>query len=109
MGKWNKINQKLWSQFGSSKSPPTTKQIWSRKDKSKCQVVLNDLIAKSTSKWYLDSGCFRHMIGDKSFFTSFENFDGGVVTFRDGNLAKVKGKGSIVILGCPKLDEVLYV
>ena len=71
--------------------------------------MLNDLIAKSTSNWYLDSGCFRHMTREKSFFTSFENFDGGVVTFRDGNLAKVKGKGSIVILGCPKLDEVLYI
>ena len=49
------------------------------------------------------------MIGDKSFFTSLENYDGGVVTFRDRNLAKVKGKGSIVIPSCPKLDEVLYV
>ena len=50
-----------------------------------------------------------NVIGDKSFFTSLENYDGGVVTFRDRNLAKVKGKGSIVIPSCPKLDEVLYV
>ena len=49
------------------------------------------------------------MKGDKSSFTSLENYDGEVVTFRDGNLAKVKDNGSIVILGCPKLDEVLYV
>ena len=49
-----------------------------------------------------------NVIGDKSFFTSLENYDGGVVTFRDRNLAKVKGKGSIVIPSCPKLDEVLY-
>ena len=49
------------------------------------------------------------MKGDKSSFTSLENYDGGVVTFGDGNLAKVKDNGSIVILGCPKLDEVLYV
>ncbi|KAL6319880.1 hypothetical protein AAG906_036952 [Vitis piasezkii] len=47
--------------------------------------------------------------GDKFSCTSLENYDGGVVTFRDGNLAHVKGKGSIVILGCPKLDGVLYV
>ena len=50
-----------------------------------------------------------NVIGDKSFFTSLENYDGGVVTFGDGNLAKVKDKGSIVIPGCPKLDEVLYI
>ena len=49
------------------------------------------------------------MKGDKSSFTSLENYDGEVVTFRDGNLAKVKDNGSIVILGCPKLDEVLYI
>ncbi|RVW44233.1 hypothetical protein CK203_089474 [Vitis vinifera] len=42
-------------------------------------------------------------------FSSLENYNGGVVTFGDGNLACVKGKGSIVILGYPKLDEVLYV
>ncbi|KAL6328653.1 hypothetical protein AAG906_003338 [Vitis piasezkii] len=65
--------------------------------------------AKSSSKWYFDSGCSKHMIGDKSSFTSFENYDSGVVTFRNGNLAKVRGKGSIAILGCPKLDKVLYV
>ena len=49
------------------------------------------------------------MTGDKSSFTSLENYDGEVVTFRDGNLAKVKDNGSIVIIGCPKLDQVLYV
>ena len=71
--------------------------------------MLNALKAKSYSKWYFDSGCSKHMIGNKSSFISFENYDGGVVTFRDGNLAKVRGKGSIAIPGCPKLDKVLYV
>ncbi|KAL6348673.1 hypothetical protein AAG906_019372 [Vitis piasezkii] len=80
-----------------------------RNDKSKCQVVLNALKVKSSSKWCLDSGCSRHMIGDKSSFTSLENYDGGVVTFGDGNLAKMKGKDSIVLHGCPKLDQVLCV
>ena len=49
------------------------------------------------------------MIGNKSSFTSLENYDDGVVTFRDGNLARVKCKSSITIPGCPKLDGVLYV
>ena len=71
--------------------------------------MLNALKVKSSSKWYLDNGCSRHMTRDKSSFTSLENYDGGIVTFGDGNLAKVKGKGSIVIPSCPKLDGVLYV
>ena len=71
--------------------------------------MLNALKVKSSSKWYLDNGCSRHMTRDKSSFTSLENYDGGIVTFGDGNLAKMKGKGSIVLPGCPKLDEVLCV
>ncbi|KAL6335690.1 hypothetical protein AAG906_032881 [Vitis piasezkii] len=46
---------------------------------------------------------------DKSSFTSLENYNGGTVTFRDGSLTYVKGKDSLVIHGCPKLDEVLYI
>ena len=57
----------------------------------------------------LDSDYSRHMTWDKSSFTSLENYDGRVVTFGDGSLACVKGKGSIVISGYSKLDGVLYV
>ena len=49
------------------------------------------------------------MTGDKSSFTFLENYNGGIVTFRDGSLTRVKGKDSIVILGCSILNEVLYV
>ena len=35
--------------------------------------------------WYLDSGCFRHMIGDRSLFKVFESKKGGNVTFGDGS------------------------
>ena len=108
-GRGNKTNHKPKIQFSFSKLPPRTKQVWLRNDRSKCQVVLNALKAKYSSEWYLDSGCSRHMIGDKSFFTSLEDYNGGTVTFENGSLAHVKGKGSISILGYPKLDGVLYV
>ena len=49
------------------------------------------------------------MIGEESFFTSLKNYNGGAVTFGDEILAHVKGKGSIFIPGCPKLDGILYV
>ncbi|RVW83909.1 hypothetical protein CK203_042112 [Vitis vinifera] len=39
----------------------------------------------------------------------FENYDDRVVTFGEGSLAHVKGKGSIAIFGCPKLDGILYI
>ena len=107
--KENKTNQKPRSQYSSSKTPLRTKPIWLRKNKSKCQFVLNSLKDESFSKCYLDNGCSRHMKGDKSSFTSLENYDGGIVIFGDGNLTHVKDKVSIVILGFPKLNEVLYV
>ena len=56
MEKENKTSKKLRSQSSYSKSLPRTKQIWLRNDKSKYQVVLNALKAKSSGKWYLDSG-----------------------------------------------------
>ena len=71
--------------------------------------MFNALKAKSSSKWYLDSKCSRHKIEDKSSFTSLENHDGEVVTFGNGIIARIKGKSSITIPSCPKLDEVLYV
>jgi hypothetical protein len=42
--------------------------------------------------WYLDSGCSRHMLGDKDQFKKFEFMNGGSVTFRDGSIATIEGK-----------------
>ena len=48
------------------------------------------------------------MIGDKSFVTSLEDFNGGNITFRDSSAARVRGKSSISIPICLDLDGVLY-
>ena len=36
-----------------------------------------------TCLWYLDSGCSRHMTGDRSLFKVLESKKGGNVTFGD--------------------------
>uniref|UniRef100_A0A2N9ECG9 Uncharacterized protein n=1 Tax=Fagus sylvatica TaxID=28930 RepID=A0A2N9ECG9_FAGSY len=55
------------------------------------------LISKSTKdKWFLDSGCSRHMTGDKNKFTSLTLKDGGNVKFGDNS------KGKIIGIGHPK-------
>ena len=79
------------------------------KDRAKWQVVFTTINVTSSSEWYFDNGNSRHMIGDKSFFTCLEDYNGSTVTFEDGSLAHVKGKWSIYIPGFPKLDKVLYV
>ena len=49
------------------------------------------------------------MTGNRSFFTNFTKFDGGNMTFGDGNVASVKGKCTICAPGIPNPEEVLYV
>ena len=47
--------------------------------------------------WYLDSGCSRHMTGDKTLFKTLKENVGDYVTFVDGSHAQVLGKGTIEI------------
>ena len=47
------------------------------------------------SKCYLDSGCSRHMTGDKEQFNKLNAMDGGHVTFRDNAKGKIVGIGEI--------------
>ena len=42
-------------------------------------------------KWYLDSGCSRHMTRNKSQFKSLRPKDGGIVKFVDGIKSKIVG------------------
>ena len=62
-----------------------------------------------TCLWYLDSGCSRHMIGDRSFFKVFESKKGGNVTFGDRNKSQIKGKRIISLPGLLDIANVLYV
>ena len=59
--------------------------------------------------WYLDSGCLRHMTGDRFLFKVFESKKGGNVTFGDKSKSHIKGKGIISLSGLPSIANVLYV
>ncbi|KAK0586597.1 hypothetical protein LWI29_009370 [Acer saccharum] len=85
------------------------KNVWIRKDTSKCNVAQYALRANSSYSWYLDSGCSRNMTGNKEFFKNLVLKDGGWVTFGDGTKKQVLGKGTICIPGLPKLRNTLYV
>ncbi|RVW32374.1 Retrovirus-related Pol polyprotein from transposon TNT 1-94 [Vitis vinifera] len=81
------------------------KQIWVKKSELNFLVVHTALRASELHSWYFDSGCSHHMTGNRLFFTNFTEFDGGNVTFGDGNVASVKGKGTICAPGIPNLEE----
>nr|GEV44946.1 reverse transcriptase domain-containing protein [Tanacetum cinerariifolium] len=58
--------------------------------------------------WYLDSGCFKHMIGDRSQLTNFVNKFLGTVKFRNDHVAKIMGYGDYQI-GNVTILRVYYV
>ncbi len=83
-------------------SRPKTKQIWVKKtwvhkEDLKCLVIHMTLRVESTSKWYLDSGCSRHMISERFTLHQFEEKDEGSVTSGDGNATKIAGRGTIEV------------
>jgi len=45
--------------------------------------------------WYLDSGCTRHMTGDRSLFQTLTMKEGGTVGFGGNQTGKIIGSGTI--------------
>ncbi|XP_020412869.1 uncharacterized protein LOC109947335 [Prunus persica] len=90
-------------------SPIVPKSTWIAKGHTKCLVVLNAFAALNTNSWYFDSGCSKHMSGDKSVFSSLSPFDGGIVTFGGGHKSQVVGKGTVCIPRLPELKIVRFV
>ena len=45
-------------------------------------------------KWYLDSGCSRHMTRNKSWFRNLKPKYGGVVKFANGIKSRIVGIGN---------------
>ncbi|GKA78977.1 hypothetical protein Tco_0785514 [Tanacetum coccineum] len=58
--------------------------------------------------WYLDSGCSKHMTGDRSQLTNFVHKFHGTVKFGNDQVAKIMGYGDYQI-GNVKISTVYYV
>ena len=59
--------------------------------------------------WYLDSGCSKHMTGDKSKFVHLTFKAKGYVSYGDNNKGKILGIGKIGKNSSFTIDNVLYV
>ncbi|GJT69797.1 putative ribonuclease H-like domain-containing protein [Tanacetum coccineum] len=46
------------------------------------------------NKWIVDSGCSRHMTGNKAYLAEYQDYNGGPVVFR-GSKGYITGKGKI--------------
>ncbi|GJZ43807.1 putative ribonuclease H-like domain-containing protein, partial [Tanacetum coccineum] len=77
---------------------PVVTLVYSRKPgKFKTNVPIIKSKVIHIGLWYLDSGCSKHMIGDRSQLTNFVNKFLGTVKFRNDHVAKILGYGDYQI------------
>ena len=79
-----------------NKSIKGTHMIWRVKTSEKCKVAFTT-VQTPVDAWYFDSGCSRHMTGNRSFFTELEECASGLFTFGDGAKGRIIAKGSMSI------------
>ena len=63
----------------------------------------------SLNKWYLDSGCSKHMTGDRTKFRTFTPKESGFVTIGDNSKRKILGVGSVGMTTNLLIENVLLV
>ncbi|XP_024976198.1 uncharacterized protein LOC112514096 [Cynara cardunculus var. scolymus] len=85
------------------------------KNDLKEQKLINNVLNKEKTKglghrqiWYLDSGCSRHMIGNKSLLINYVSEPGPAVTFGDNSRGTTKGYG-VLSNGSVTFNRVAYV
>ncbi|GJS73910.1 retrovirus-related pol polyprotein from transposon TNT 1-94 [Tanacetum coccineum] len=90
-------------------SKPVVTLVYSRKPrKSKTNIPDSKSKVIQIVLWYLDSGCSKHMTGDRSQLTNFVNKFLGTVKFGNDHVAKILGYGDYQI-GNVTISRVYYV
>jgi hypothetical protein len=89
-------------------SPVENVKVWKKKESDKCGLVLS--AQRKMNPLYIDSGCSKHMTGDKGKFLSLSEIKLGNVTFGNDVPGKIKGKGMVSLNnGKGKYQDVLLV
>ncbi|GJR41189.1 retrovirus-related pol polyprotein from transposon TNT 1-94 [Tanacetum coccineum] len=88
---------------------PVVTLVYSRKPrKSQTNVPVSKSKVVQIVLWYLDSGCSKHMTGDRSQPTNFVNKFLGTVKFENDHMANIMGYGDYQI-GNVMISRVYYV
>nr|GEW12622.1 hypothetical protein [Tanacetum cinerariifolium] len=88
----------------SNTSKPVATLVYSQKPKESS----NNVSVVQIVLWYLDSGCSKHMTGDRSQLTNFVNKFLGIVKFGNDHVAKIMGYGNYKI-GNVTISRVYFV
>ena len=79
-----------------------------KKKLNKCDLAL--IAQDQKSQWYFDSGCSKHMTGDRRKFATFDEKKSGNVTFGNDRAGKIKGKGLVRLSnGRGEAQDVIFV
>ena len=70
---------------------------------------MQECLAAIHNRWYLDSGCSRHMTGDKTKFCLLTESEGGQVTFGGNFKGKIIGSGKVGKNLSSYIDDVMLV
>ncbi|WJX61979.1 hypothetical protein P8452_47025 [Trifolium repens] len=84
------------------------KKVWRPKEDSKLKAH-TCIRLSSYEDWYFDSGCSKHMTGDKKYLKELRPCSKGSVTFGDGAKGRIKGICKLRDPSLPYLDKVLLV
>jgi hypothetical protein len=68
-------------------------KVWKKEEDDQCGLVLST--QRKKNPWYIDSGCSKHMTGEKSKFLILSEKKLGNVTFGNDAPGKIKGKGMV--------------
>nr|GEX06083.1 retrovirus-related Pol polyprotein from transposon TNT 1-94 [Tanacetum cinerariifolium] len=100
--------------IASNTDKPVVTLIYSRKSKVAkkkvpvCNLKINKSLVVQIVLWYLDSGCSKHMTGDRSQLINFVQKFLGTVKFRNDHVAKIMGYGDYKI-GNVTISRVYFV
>ena len=74
-----------------------------------CYTALTVLKARDSCLWYLDSGCSKHMTGNKTLFKTLFEGKIGIIMFGDRSKSVIRGIETVDILGLSVFEDVWYV
>ncbi|RVW36054.1 Retrovirus-related Pol polyprotein from transposon RE2 [Vitis vinifera] len=90
-----------WSESEESFEEENEKEV-----ENMCFMAIDDLDEGSKEdKWFLDSGCSRHMTGDESKFAFLTKRKGGYVTFGDNAKGRIIGQGLETSMGKLQIED----
>ncbi|KAJ9565585.1 hypothetical protein OSB04_001551 [Centaurea solstitialis] len=97
--KFNSMNKRSTSVSSVSHASSSSKNM--HHTKSNFSTTLRSSVPRyvpyhASHKWYLDSGCSKHMTGRKELLSNYKEEYGGSVKFGNNELSPVVGHGDIV-------------